>query len=287
MQFEIESGSSEMAGRFWFGRLHAYAASRIAAPTMTFIQSILAGWGALMALTSCAPAEPRGPVVLAAASLQEVLDEIADDWAEQGNLRPVLSFAGTPALVRQIEHDVPADVFVSANREWMSRLATKRLLRPDTITVIAGNALVAINPANVEPYMDEFANVTAGRMALADPDNVPAGRYAKAALIAFGAWDDVQRDLVKTDNVRASLALVERGEVNAAVVYLSDAKVSGTVNVVHRFRTDSYPPIAYPAAVLASSKHDEAERFVAFLASPRAAEIVAEHGFLPPPGGAR
>lgn len=237
----------------------------------------------LLLLAACAPAAPQGPVVLAAASLQDALEEAADSWAAQGQPRPVLSFAGTPALVRQIAAGAPADVFISADEQWMDWLEQRQLLRPGTRRVIASNALVSIVPQDTMPFADSFANVTHGRIALADPDSVPAGRYARAALQAIGAWEKVEPHLIPTENVRAALRLVELGEADGGVVYASDAAASDKVTLVYRFDPGTHPPIAYPAAVLADATSTDAEPFLAFLASDAGQAILQRHGFLPAP----
>lgn len=233
-------------------------------------------------LAACAPSAQDEPVVLAAASLQDALEDAADVWVAQGHPRPVLSFAGTPALVRQADSGAPADVFISADEKWMDWLERRGRLKPGTRRIVASNTLVSIVPRGTTPSADEFTNITQGRIALADPDSVPAGRYAKAALDSMGAWDAVRQGLVTTENVRVALRLVELGEADGAVVYASDAAASDKVTVVHRFDPASYPPIAYPAAVLAGSDNPEAEDFVAFLTTPEAQAAFARHGFLPP-----
>jgi molybdate transport system substrate-binding protein len=213
-------------------------------------------------LSACAPSAREEPVVLAAASLREALEDAADVWSARGHPRPVLSFAGTPAL------------------DWLER---RDRLKPGTRRIVASNTLVSIVPRGTTPSADEFTNITHGRIALADPESVPAGRYAKAALESMGAWDAVRQGLVVTDNVRLALRLVELGEADGAVVYSSDAAASDKVIVVHRFDPASHPPITYPAAVLAGSDNPEAEDFVAFLATPEAQAALARHGFMPPP----
>ena len=233
-----------------------------------------------LALAACGARGDDGPIVLAAASMQEALEEIADAWAAEGHARPVLSFAGTPTLARQAEAGAPADVFISADAQWMDSLARAGLIRSGTRRTVAGNRMVVVVPADDMPFADEFANVTHGRVAMADPDSVPAGRYAKAALESFGGWDEVQSGLIPTDNVRAALALVERGEASRAVVYQSDAMASDKVSVIHRFPADATPNIAYPAAVLAASENPDAEGFVAYLGSARAQAILRRHGFV-------
>lgn len=231
------------------------------------------------ALAACGqPAGPeRGPTVLAAASLQEALGEAAAAWEAEGNAAPVLSFAGTSALARQVEQGAPADLFVSADEEWMDRLAGENLLKPGTRVDLLGNDLVVIAPRGVEG--SGLAGLGDGRLALADPSAVPAGKYARASLESLGLWADLADNVVPAENVRAAMALVERGEVPLGIVYATDALASDRVAVVQRLPAASHPPIRYPAAVLAASKHSEAEEFLDFLASDAADRIFEEHGF--------
>lgn len=231
-------------------------------------------------LGACAPEAPRAPVVLAAASLQGALDKIADEWARQGHARPVLSYAGSPAIARQAHSGAPADVAVLADAEWMDTLAAARLIEPGTRRDVTSNRLVVVRR---KPATDgSLAAALAGeRIALGEPETVPAGRYAKTALETLGLWQSVAPRMIVTDNVRAALALAERGEVAAAVVYASDAAATNRVAVAATIPADTHPPIRYPAALLASAANADAAGFVEFLSSPQAARIFARHGFAP------
>jgi molybdate transport system substrate-binding protein len=246
---------------------------------------------ALLAV-ACNRAEPQpaeqGPVVLAAASLHESLEDVAEAWAEQGHPAPTLSFAGSAALARQIENGAPADLVISADEEWMDELAQKGLLRDGTRQTLLGNTLVLIAPAASTAQVtlaDPASLPTAlddGRLAMADPESVPAGRYGKAALEKLGSWDAIADRIAPGENVRAALALVENGQSPLGIVYATDALVSLKVKIVARFPGNSHPPIRYPAAVLKASQNADAAPFLAFLASPEARRIFAEHGFTEP-----
>lgn len=234
---------------------------------------------AIPALAACSkPAEPeQGPVVLAAASLQEALEDASAAWQAEGHAAPVLSFAGTSALARQVEQGAPADVFFSADEEWMDTLAKENLLKAETRRDMLGNDLVVIAPRGTKPLA--LADLGDAKLALADPAAVPAGKYAKASLESLGLWDDLADNVAPAENVRAAMALVERGEAALGVVYATDALASDKVAVVEKLPEASHPPIRYPAAVLAGSKNPEAEEFLAWLASDAADKIFAEHGF--------
>ncbi len=236
-------------------------------------------------LASCAGEEPRGPVVLAAASMQELLTEVAEAWAAEGNAAPVLSFAATPALARQVEQGAPADLFISADAEWMDWLAERGLVDTASRRDIVGNALVLVASEEFYQGNDIAVNLRAlgeGRLALADPDSVPAGRYARASLERMGLWAEVESQIVPAENVRAALALVEAGEARLGIVYATDARASQRVRLVAQFAPEVTPAITYPAAQLVQSRHSQAQDFLAFLSSPQAQEIFAAHGFLPP-----
>jgi molybdate transport system substrate-binding protein len=222
----------------------------------------------------------KGPVVLAAASLQEAMSEAADAWAMGGHPAPVLSFAGSSALARQIEQGAPADLFVSADEDWMDTLEQQELLRPGTRADLLSNRLVLIAPKGSAAR--GLADLGDGRLALADPEAVPAGKYAKAALEHLGQWQAVKDRIAPAENVRAALALVERGEAPLGIVYATDALASAKVRVVLTFAADSHPPILYPIAILAASSDPDAAALRAFLASPEARRIFARHGFQEP-----
>jgi len=262
------------------------------------IRSLFRLWALAMLAVATMPqgvsAQPRGPLVFAASSLQESLTAAADRWARQGHARPVLSFAASSALARQIEAGAPADLFLSADEAWMDALAGKDLLRRGTRVALLGNRLVLVAPrdsrvrlAVVRGFPLPRALGPGGRLAVADPQAVPAGKYAKAALVSLGVWPSVAGRLAPAENVRAALAFVERGEAPLGIVYQTDALASGKVRVVGRFPLGSHPPISYPLASLRESRHPQAEAFRRFLASPAGQAIFRRYGFLAAPGPLR
>ena len=246
----------------------------------------------LMSLSGCgerADAGREGPTVLAASSLQEALTEAGEAWAQAGHAPPRLSFAASSALARQIEGGAPADLYFSADEEWMDRLAQEGLLRGGSRANLLTNELVLI-ASQKAPNSDlpgRLDLLASGRVAMADPDAVPAGRYARAALESLGRWQGVAGRIVPAENVRAALALVERGEVPLGIVYATDAKASRRVAVAFRFPSASHPPIRYPVAVLAASRHGDAEGFRTFLSTPEAQRVFERHGFGPVQGSGR
>jgi molybdate transport system substrate-binding protein len=238
----------------------------------------------LMLLSGCggdSGSQVEGPTVLAASSLQEALTEVGEAWAQQGHARPRLAFAASSALARQIQGGAPADVYLSADEEWMNRVAEEGLLEEGSRTDLLTNELVLVAPqsASTNDRVRGLDALSSGRVALADPDAVPAGRYARASLESLGVWDDVAGRVVPAENVRAALVLVERGEVPLGIVYATDAQASRSVSVVYRFPAGSHPPIRYPVAQLAASEHPDTRVFQAFLASPEAQRIFVRHGF--------
>lgn len=239
-----------------------------------------------MGLATGALARPRGPLVLAAASLQEAMTAAADSWTAQGHARPVLSFAASPALARQVESGAPADLFLSADSAWMDYLAERQLLRPRSRAVLAGNRLVLVAPPGSRTQLKPHAGfplaaaLGKGRLAMADPDTVPAGRYGRAALVALGTWPAVSGRIARAENVRAALALVERGAAPLGLVYATDARASRRVRVVGWFPVSSHPPIHYEVAVLRRSGSRDAAAFRQFLLSRQGQAILARHGFI-------
>ncbi|KQM33154.1 molybdate ABC transporter substrate-binding protein [Sphingomonas sp. Leaf10] len=240
---------------------------------------------ALLTLAGTATAQSKPPVVLAAASLQESMNAAADAWAKRGHVRPTLSFAASSALARQVAAGAPADLFVSADVEWMDDLYRRGLLAPGSRTNLLGNRLVLVAPVDskirvaLRPGVDLSRALNGGRLAMADPDAVPAGRYGKAALTRLGAWDRVAPSVVRAENVRAALALVERGAAPMGIVYATDAKASAKVRVVGIFPAASHPPIVYPIARLKASRNVDGERFRRFLTSPAGKAIFVRYGF--------
>ena len=241
----------------------------------------------LFAILAPAPAsaQAKGPLVLAAASLQEALTAAADAWAAQRHDRPILSFAGSSALARQIEAGAPADLFLSADQDWMDAVAAKGLLRPGTRSDFLTNRLVLIAPAGRGgkmairrgfPLARALGN---GRLAMADPASVPAGKYGKAALASLGIWPAVSGRVAAAENVRAALAMVERRQAPYGIVYETDARAAPGVRVIGVFPAASHPPISYPLAQLARSRHPDAAAFRRFLLSARGKAIFRRFGF--------
>lgn len=246
---------------------------------------------ALLSLFVALPAFAAPPItVFAAASLKETLDEAGALYARDHRAHVRTSYAASSALARQIEDGAPADVFISADRDWMDELQSKRLIDPGTRADVAGNALVLVAPvdASKPPVMLKRgvdlrpALGRDGRLALALTASVPAGKYGRAALESLGAWTPVQARVVEAENVRAALQLVARGEASLGIVYASDARAEPRVRVVARFPASTHPRIVYPAARVAASRHPQATAFVAWLRSPAAQAVFRRHGFLPP-----
>ena len=242
---------------------------------------------AMAGLAAPATARVRPPLVLAAASLQESLDAAADAWARLGHPRPVLSFAGSSALARQIEAGAPADLFVSADEDWMDAIARKGLIVPGTRATFLGNRLVLVAPKTrtapvaIRPNSAFARTLAAGPVAMADVGSVPAGKYGKATLEHMGLWAAARPHVVQAENVRAALALVERGAAPLGIVYATDARASSRVRVIGVFPEASHPPIRYPVARLKTSTSPDAEGFRRFLISPRGKAIFAKYGFSP------
>lgn len=247
-----------------------------------FLRSLLLALSMLLAPVGAAA---RGPLVLAAASLQEAMSDAANAWAARRHERPVLSFAGSSALARQIEAGAPADLFVSADEQWMDHVAAKGLIRPGTRADFLSNRLVLIAPASSRTVLSIGRNfplaraLGTGRLAMADPDAVPAGKYGAAALTSLGVWDGVKDRVARAENVRAALALVERGEAPLGIVYATDAAASAKVRVVGTFPAGSHPPITYPIATLKTATDPDTEAFRRFLLSREGKAIFARRGF--------
>lgn len=232
-----------------------------------------------------AAAQERGPLVLAASSLQEALGDAADRWVAKGHARPVLSFAASSALARQAEAGARADLFASADEEWMDYLQGKGLLKPGSRARLTENRLVLVAPLQSRATLriaHGFPLARAlgrGRLAMADPAVVPAGRYGREALTNLGVWQGVAGKIAAAENVRAALALVERGAAPFGVVYATDAQASKGVRIVGLFPASSHRPITYPVALLKTSQHRDAEAFRRFLISREGRAILARRGF--------
>ncbi|KQM19346.1 molybdate ABC transporter substrate-binding protein [Novosphingobium sp. Leaf2] len=241
---------------------------------------------ALSPIAAQAAPERRAPLVLAAASLQESLNAAADAFAARGHPRPRISFAASSALARQIESGAPADLFLSADEQWMDALAAKRLLRPGTRVSLLTNALVLIAPQGspvrlrIAPGMPIARTLGSGRrLAVADPAAVPAGIYAKQALTSLRVWNTLNGKLAPADSVRSALALVSRRAAPLGIVYATDARADRGVRVVGIFPASSHVPIRYPLATLAASRNPEGEAFRRFLSSAQGKAIFRRFGF--------
>jgi molybdate transport system substrate-binding protein len=226
--------------------------------------------------------------VFAAASLQTALNAAAAEWRRESGANVKFSYASSAALARQIEQGAPADIFASADLDWMEWAQARNLIRAGTRRILLGNELVLIEPADqmttlaIAPGFALRDALGGSRLAMGDPGSVPAGRYGRAALTALGVWEQVAGRVAGVENVRAALALVARGEARFGLVYRTDALSEPRVRIVGAFPADSHPPILYPFAVVAASTHLQAEAFLAWLASPAAARIFAGEGFTHP-----
>ena len=249
--------------------------------------------GLLLALACLgAQAGERILTVFGAASLADVLEDIGKAYTADTHMPVRFSFAASSTLARQIESGAPAGVFVSADEDWMDYLATRGLIQRRTRADVATNSLVLVAPADstlqltIAPgFPLAQALGRRGRIATGDPDSVPAGKYAKAALSSLGAWDGVAERIVPAENVRSALNFVARGETPLGIVYTTDARGDARVRVVDTFPANSHEPITYPAA--ATSRGDaEATSFVQFLQGDAAHAIFIRYGFgipQPPP----
>lgn len=246
--------------------------------------------GALRVEQGPAQASPPQPVlVFGAASLAEALDAVNRAFTAHTQLQVRTSYASSSVLAKQIESGAPADAFISADREWMDYLEKRGLIEAASRHDLLGNALVLIAPADSGVQLKiapGFALAGAlgegGRLATADPDSVPAGDYARAALTKLGVWQSVAPRLVRAENVRAALAYVARGEVPLGIVYRTDALAENRVRIVDTFPPDTHPPITYPEAATTTAR-PETRQYLKFLASVEARSIFARYGFVPLP----
>ena len=226
--------------------------------------------------------------VFAATSLREALDAAAARFQAATGHRTVVSYAASNALARQIESGAPADLFISADGDWVGYLESKGLVEPGSRRNLLANELVLVAPARstarvrLAPGVDLAPLLEGKRIALANPAAVPAGKYARAALEALGAWSSVAGRVAAADNVRAALALVARGEAPLGVVYRTDALAEKNVRIVDGFPAGTHPPIVYPMVRLRRSHSPAAAAFAAYLASPEALAVFAGFGFRAP-----
>lgn len=246
----------------------------------------IAAIAALLLVSPVAHAGER-TLVFAAASMKDAVEALARAYGEESGQPVIVSFASTGTLARQIEHGAPADIYIAANPDWMEYLAQNERTIPGSRENLVGNTLVAVASANAghdQGILETEAVLSANRIAMGDPGHVPAGIYARQALTDLGLWEDLQRKAVFGENVRVSLALAARGEVDYAIVYGSDAAMHDGVEIIYTFPRDTHEPIAYAAALLPGAD-DDAGRFFEFLFSEAAEDVFQSFGFTLLPGG--
>jgi len=244
--------------------------------------------GFIIALFASGPsrAADNAPVtVFAAASLTDALNEIGRTYEAKTGHHVVFSFAASSALAHQIESSSGADVFLSADMDWMNYLDGKGLMNHASIRTLLGNHLVLIAPKDsaaavtIAPHFDLAGALKGGRLAIADPASVPAGKYGKQSLTALGVWDAVAGQLAQAENVRAALAYVARGEAPLGIVYTTDAMAEPKVKIVGEFPDNTHPAIVYPAGLTKDAKPGASD-FLAFLSSDAATAIFKKDGFV-------
>jgi molybdate transport system substrate-binding protein len=265
---------------------------------MTYTRRGLATLVAALAFTAVLSPRPTEAqqagdvVVFAAASLKNALDDIGAQWQQETGKKAAISYAASSALAKQIEAAAPADLFISADLDWMDYLQQRNLIKADTRSNLLGNRIVLITAkdsklsATIAPGFNLAGLLGTGRLAMADVAAVPAGKYGKAALEALGVWTSVQDKVAQAENVRATLLLVSRGEAPLGIVYQTDAAADPNVKIVGAFPENTHPPIIYPAALTASSKNTDAAGFLAYVISAKAKPLFEKQGFtvLMPPG---
>lgn len=243
-----------------------------------------AGLAAMLAAPLPAMAQDT-VTVFAAASLKNALDDINAAWKDETGKEAAISYAGSSALARQIEEGAPADVFISADLDWMAYLSEKNLTQKDTEINLLGNRIVLIAPADstaqieIAPGFDLAGALGDERLAMANIDSVPAGKYGKASLTGLGVWDAVEGKVAQAENVRAAMALVAAGEAPFGIVYQTDAAADDTVKIIAAFPEDTHDPIIYPAALTAEATAADAAAFLDYLKTQKARELFEKQGF--------
>jgi len=241
-----------------------------------------------------ASAQFKEPLVFAAASMKNALDEVAAQWQRETRKKVVISYAASNTLIKQIEQGAPADIFISADLDWMDYGQQKNLINVETRSNLLSNRIVLVAPKestltlNVAPRFDLAGALKDGRLAMANVDAVPAGKYGKAALEKLSVWDSVKDKVAQADNVRAALLLVARGEAPLGIVYQTDAAADPTVKIIGTFPEDSHPSITYPVALTKTSANPDAQAFLTYIRSPAARPAFERQGFtVLGPGGQR
>jgi molybdate transport system substrate-binding protein len=251
-------------------------------PLRAIVASLLVCYSVLAASSLAAAADVT---VFAAASLKEAMDQQARNFDAATGNKTVVSYGGSNALAKQIEADAPADLFISADLDWMDYLDQRKLLAPNTRSNLLRNTLVLVAPASststlrIGPNFGLAAALRNDKLAMANPESVPAGKYGKAALEKLGVWLAVEKQVARADTVRAALALVSRGEAPYGIVYRTDAMADKGVRIVDTFPADTHPPIVYPVALIASSKSPASSLLLNYLRSDAARPIWEKYGF--------
>jgi molybdate transport system substrate-binding protein len=243
----------------------------------------------LAALLLAPPARAQSePIRLyAAATLKTALDAIAADW-QRGGAPVVLVYGPTPALAKQIENGAPADIYFSADPDWMDYLAQRQLIRAGTRTDLLSNRLVLIGAKDAPPAPPINAGfplaalVGAGPLAMCNPMHHPAGRYGRISLERLGLWSAVADKVAIAEDVRVAVTMVGRGDAPLAVVFATDAAEDQRVRVIGSFPDNSHPPIVYPVALVAASRQPDAARLLDYLKSPAASATFERLGYLTP-----
>lgn len=255
-------------------------------PLLSRLRLIPAGLVLAFGLFVLAPAARADDVlVFAAASLKNALDDTIAAYEKSGGGTIKVSYAASSALAKQIESGAPADIFISADLDWMNDVEKDKAIKPETRANFFGNVLVLVEPADssktvdIKPGFPLASLIGDGKLAMANPDSVPAGKYGKAALQKLGVWDSVESKIANAEDVRAALLFVSRKEAPFGIVYQTDAAADKGVKVAGVFPADSYPPIIYPAALTASSKNPEAAKFFAYMHSGAAKPFFEKQGF--------
>ena len=248
-------------------------------------RGVLAAFAAAAIGLAAGTARAEEPVTMfAAASLTDALKAAAAIWQAKGHGPVVLSFGSSSTIAKQIEAGAPADLFASADEKWMAYLSDKALIEADSIRRPAGNDLVVVGPAGAAPLdvsssLDLAGALKGGRLAVGDPKSVPAGRYAEQALTKLGLWDSVKASLAPAENVRAALALVQRGEAPLGIVYATDARGLADVAILGTFPADSHDAIVYPMGIVAGKTRPEVTAFFDFLTGAEGKELFRSYGF--------
>lgn len=242
-------------------------------------------------LLSCNPAFGQGDkshslMIFAAASTTTVMTQLADLFSKNEGIKTRTSFAASSSLAKQIQSGAPADIFLSANIKWMDYLEQKGLIVASSRFNLLGNRIVLISPAldpvprfTISRSTDLIKLMKNGRLAMGDPDHVPAGIYGRKALENLGLYSGVERSVARAKDVRAALFLVEKGEAPLGIVYQTDAAISSKIVVSSIFPEKTHPPICYPVAVVAGQESKAAQKFIRFLKSKQVKQIFQTHGF--------